>query len=505
MRKIISCLSIFLFLMLLASTSLAQKTPDFAWLDEYIQNAVQTFDVPGFVIGIIKDDTVVFKKGYGVRSVERKEPVDSETLFGIASCSKAFTAACIGMLVDEGILQWEDKVIDYVPWFRLHDPYATRELTIGDLLCHRSGLATFDGDLLWYGTDYSSEEVVRRIRELPLKNSFRSKYGYQNIMFITAGEVIKAVTGKTWGDFVRERIFEPLGMEHSTTSNTKFSPEQNIAIPHLNRVEQPFINYDNCGPAAAVNSCVDDLLKWVRMWLDLGKVGDRQILSARSVRTITASQMFLNGGPGTQPMGTHFRNYGYGWALFDYSGRKVIRHDGGLPGFLSRVVFIPEEKLGMVMMVNDMKSLYDPIMKKVFDLYLNDRDVDYVTQAFKAYQRYEKIRADQQKKRKNSRIENTQPSIELREYAGEYQDKMYGKAAVIAESGELTLTLLPTRKLFTGKLEHFHFDTFKVEFKDPFLPFGLVTFHFNAKGEIDHFTIDLPNPDFHFYNLKFER
>ena len=245
--------------------------------------ARETFGVPGIAVGIIKDGEIIMEKGFGYRNIETKTKTDEQTIFGIASCSKAFTAACMGILVDEGKLKWEDKVIDHLPEFRMFDPFVTAELEIQDLLCHRSGLQTFDGDLLWYGTNYSRDEVLERIRFREPSYSLRSRFGYQNVMFIAAGQVIEKVSGLSWDDFVKENIFEPLEMRSSNTTNSTLTDEMNLAYPHIDGKQLEFINYDNCGPAASINTSVSDLLKWVQMLLNKGDNSGSQILSENRI------------------------------------------------------------------------------------------------------------------------------------------------------------------------------------------------------------------------------
>lgn len=501
-RKIVVAVLAFF---ILALPAYAQNVVDYEALDAYITNAFNKSQATGLAVGIIKDGSIVFTKGYGVRNVETKAPIDSRTQFGIGSCSKAFTAASIGLLVDDGILNWNDKVIDHLPWLRLHDAYVTKELMISDLLCHRSGLGTFDGDLLWFGTDYTSEEVVRRIRELPLRNGFRSRFGYQNVMFIAAGLVVEAVTGKSWCEFVKERILRPLHMDDSSTDLADFKSNSNIAFPHVDGVPLSFISYDNAGPAASINCSVDDALKWLHMWLNDGSIDDTQFLSQRTIGTITSSQMFLNGGPGAEPQGLHFINYGYGWRLMDYAGRKIIRHGGALPGYLSEIVFIPEEDLGIVILMNDLIPIHVAIANKILDVFMNDRDRDYVAETLRALEQYKPVLERQREQRLSARIADTTPSLPLAGYVGMYRDPMYGDAEVTQEDTGLVVTLLPAKELFSARLEHFHFETFKVQFPAPALEFGLVTFHFGSDGQIQKFTIDLPSQDLHFSNLTFVR
>lgn len=505
MKSILTKSFVIFFIFFIHSSLFAQRQLDGERLREYIQNGMEKAGVTGAAVGIIKNNEVIFSEGFGLRHRDKPDKVTAETVFGVASVSKAFTASCIGILVDEGKLDWDDRVIDHLPWFQLYDPYVTREITVKDLLCHRSGLGTFDGDLLWYATDYSRKDVVERIRHLPLKNSFRAKYGYQNVMYIAAGEVIEAVTGKSWDAFLTERIFKPLGMSSSSTSTSVFKEGMNISYPHVNGVPQDFLNYDNAGPAASINSSVNDLLKWLQMWLNNGVFTEHQILSQASVRTITSSQLAMDGGAGMTINGTHFRNYGLGWGLMDYSGRKIIEHSGGLPGVHTRVTIVPEDSLGIVILTNELSGLVNPLRMKILDLFLNDKDVDYVTEGIEAAKKYREEDEALRNERYAKRIEGTSPSFALSDYTGAYEDKMYGKAIIEENESGIKLTMVPTKDLFTSGLEHWHFNTFRIKFNDPFLPHGFVTFEFNADGKITGFKIDLPNPDFHFYNLNFKK
>ena len=502
--KIINFRLFLIYLFVQYSLIFSQDDNRYSELEKYIQNAIDSFQVPGLAVGIIKDEKIVFAKGFGVKSTLINTPVDTEALFGVASLTKAFTAAAIGILVDEGKLEWSDRVIDYLPWFRLHDHYITNEVKIADLLSHRVGLATFDGDLLWYGTYYSRKEIVKRIRELPIKNSFRDKYGYQNIMFIVAGEVIEEVSGLTWEEFVQTRLFDPIGMINSTLTNSEFDESYNIAFPHLESEVQDFINYDNSGPAASINSCVSDMLKWAKFWINKGKVDTTQILSEEAYYKITSSYIPINRGRGEKRGGTHFTTTGLGWFLNDYAGRKIMTHGGGLPGYLSRIIVVPEDSLGIVILQNDMQPVYRDIASKILDLMLNHSGEDYVRERLDRRKEKKDIQ-NKNSLKKEERIENTTPSYGLKKYANIYSDKMYGDAEIVYDNGKLILTLLPTARLFTSEMTHWHFDTFRIKFKDPFLPEGLVTFNKDSKGKITGFTIDLPNPDFHFYNLNFER
>ena len=504
---------IILVFFLIPSSVIPQKKIDhfyrqvnFEKLDKQILKAIEDLNAVGLAVGIIKDGKVVFEKGYGFKNFETKDPVTTKTLFAIASCSKAFTAASIGMLVDESKLDWNDRVIDRLPNFKLSDPYATREMRIVDLLSHRSVYNTFDGDLLWYGTNYSRREVLKRFELMPAKKSLRIGYGYSNIMFIAAGEVIENISGKSWGDFVKEKILNPLEMKYTTTTNSVFNKDMDYALPHINRNVLGLVNYDNVAPAASLNSNVEDLLKWLQLWLNKGKLNDSTIiLKEKTIDAIFTSQTVLPGGKGDEIGGRHFMNTAMGWFLSDYTGRKLIQHSGGLPGFLSRVTIVPEANLGIVVLTNDESPLYSSLTNYIIDLYLTEKDSDEFSKAIEQQKKNEESKSKAIEERNAKRITGTSPSQALENYAGIYEDKMYGKAKVTFENGELNFVLLPAEKLFYSKMTHWHYDSFNIEFADPFLPEGLVTFEINNEGKVRGFKIDLPNPDFHFYNYHFEK
>src|SRR5262249_52053109 len=336
--------------LVLPSFSPAQDPP-LQGLDDYITKAMQDWEVPGLALAVVKNDAVVLAKGYGVRKLGETTPVNEKTLFAIGSSSKAFTAASLAMLVDDGKIKWDDPATKYLPGFQLYDPYATHELTVRDLLAHRCGLDR--GDLMWYGSGYGRQEVLRRIRYLKPSSSFRSKFGYQNIMFLAAGQILPTVAGKTWDEFVKDRIFKPLGMTASNTSTEALSGQDNVATPH-DKVEEkiepiPWRNIDNIGPAGSINSNVVDMAQWVRLQLGEGVYNKQRLLSSGSVSEMHMPQTIirLEGTQAKLNPETHFMAYGLGWMLQDYRGKKLVQHGGNIDGMSALVAMIPEEKLGL--------------------------------------------------------------------------------------------------------------------------------------------------------------
>ena len=483
-------------------------------VDEYAARAGREWKVPGFSVAIVKDDRVVFVKGYGVRELGKAEPVDKDTLFAVASNTKAFTSAALATLVDEGKLKWDDPVTKYLPWFQLYDPYVTRELTVRDLLSHRSGLATFGGDLLWYETTYSREEIIRRVRHLKPVHGFRSRYGYQNIMFLAAGEIVPAVTGQSWDDYVREKFFAPLGMARTHTTLKQLQSAGNVATPHNEtdgRVKVvKYSNVDSAGGAAAINSTAAEMAEWVRLQLGRGTYQGRKIFSAAASREMWTPHTIVSGVSESAERfnpTTHFNLYGLGWALSDYRGRKVVTHSGGLDGMTSRVALLPEENLGVVILTNSETPLQAFLYYRVFDAFLGaparDWSADYMARVRAARERDEA----EAKRIEAARVPDTRPSLPLSSYAGTYGGQMYGDAKVTEEQGRLVVRLVPS-PAYVGDLEHWHFDTFRIKWRESVIypyPRGWVTFHLDSQGNVSEMKIDVPNPDFDFKELEFKR
>ncbi len=490
----------------LSHRSIGQTKQDFKELDKYIQKAVDDFEVPGIAVGIVKDGEVIFAKGYGYRNSETKKSVDTKTIFGIASCTKAFTAASIGILVDKSKLNWNDEVILHYPEFQLQDPYITRDFRVDDLLCHRSGYETFDGDLLWYGTNYSRSEVLKRFRQRKNTYGFRQKFGYSNLMFIAAGELIESTTGISWDDFVTKNIFKPLGMNSTTTTNSGFNKEMDIAYPHLEGKPLDFINYDNIGPAGSINSSVDDMLKWIELWLNKGVYNGDTIFSEDIYNTTTSPHTSLNWKSEERKGGTHFYEYGLGWFMNDYDGLKIIQHGGGLPGFHSKVVLIPGENIGFVILSNQLSGLVEALYHKLIDFNLDDIQNPKDWAAIYLKRKQTKDTRDEVQSQSTPVIinsESTGPTLAIQNYTGIYEDKMYGEAEVSLKDGKLHLSLLPAKELLSGDLDHFKYETFKFRFNDQFLEPGKLTFYINEEGDPDYFTISLNSDDFLFHKLMF--
>jgi CubicO group peptidase (beta-lactamase class C family) len=463
--------------------------------DDYVNKAMKDWEVPGLAIAIIKDDKVVFAKGYGVRKLGDPTPVDERTLFAIGSSSKAFTAASIAMLVDEGKLKWNDPVTKYLPGFETYDPYVTRELTVRDLLTHRSGLER--GDYLWYGTENDRDEILRRTRFIKPTWSLRSHFGYQNLMYLAAGTLVSKMNGRTWDEFIAQRIFIPLGMMSSSTSIKAFRNGDNVATPHAkfdDKIEPiAWRLIDNIGPAGSINSNVVDMAQWVRLQLGQGTYQNQRLFSPAVAKEMHSPQIVipLAGSNEVLYPEAHFLSYGLGWFLSDYRGKKVVEHGGAIDGMRAQTAILPEEKLGVVILTNMNGSVLPHVlMYKVFDAYLveGNRKKDWAGDTLKAFKALQERGAAAAKKVEEARVPNTQPSLALEKYAGSYRNDLYGEVKVTYESGKLKVQFGPP---FVSELEHWNYDTFRARFRGAGETKSFITFRLNTQGKSDEVTLDL--------------
>ena len=478
---------ILILILFISSVSAVAQDAPLQGFDDYVNKALKDWDVPGVAIAVIKDDKIVFAKGYGLREIGKPDKVDERTIFAIGSSTKAFTAASIAMLVDEGKIKWDDPATKYLPGFQLYDANVTREMTVRDLLTHRIGLER--GDALWYATDMSRDEILRRIRFLKPSSSMRSKFGYQNIMFLAAGQIVPQVTGKTWDDFLRERIFTPLGMTATSTSISGLKNSNDVAAPHSKFDDKvtaiPYRMIDNIGPAGSINSNVVDMAQWVRLQLNSGKFGDKQLISSANVNVMHSPQTIipLEGAMKTLYPEAHFLNYGMGWFLSDYHGRKLVEHGGSIDGMRGLVAMIPEEKIGIVILANLSGTIISvPLANRIFDAYLGAPPRDWSAEMLKTMNALQEQGKAANQKMEAARIKDTKPSLALENYAGDYQNEMYGDTKIVVENGKL---ILKRGAYFTGDLEHWHYDTFRVVWRDRQEGKGFVSFRLNSQGKVE--------------------
>jgi CubicO group peptidase (beta-lactamase class C family) len=460
-------------------------------LDEYITRSMADWKIPGLALAIVRNDSVILAKGYGVKTLGKPDRVNEQTLFAIGSSSKAFTALSVAMLVDEGKVRWDDPATKYLPGFQMYDPYVTRELTVRDLLTHRSGLSR--GDMLWYGTDLPRDSILYHARYLKPTWSLRSHFGYQNIMYLAAGQLTARLTGKSWDQVMRDRIFTPLGMRASNTSVRELDRLPNVASPH-DEIEDtvrviPYHNIDNIAPAGSINSNVLDMAQWIRFQLSGGKVGGKQLLSAGAFNETHTPQtiMPLEGPWKLMMQDAHFASYGMGWLLHDYRGRKIVQHGGNIDGMHALVAMMPEEKTGLVILTNlGGNFLTYALMFRVFDAYLKQPPKDWSAELLKGFKELVAQGKAEEKTREAKRMKGTSPSLPLEKYAGTYSDSMYGEASVRANGGKLVLRY----GTMVGDLEHWQHDTFRSLWRQKSQGKTFVSFDLDADSKVDEMKVE---------------
>jgi CubicO group peptidase (beta-lactamase class C family) len=461
-----------------------------------VRRALKTFDVPGMAIAIVVNGEVLSARGYGVRKLGEPTPVDGKTLFEVASNSKAFTAATLAMLVDEGKLAWDDPVTKHLPGFQMYDSYVTGQMTVRDLLTHRSGLGLGAGDLLWWpSTNFSTDEIISRLRYVKPATSFRASYAYDNLLYIVAGKIIAEKTGKPWGEAVQERILTPLGMSGTKTSVTDMLATSDYSAPHSKirdkiSVVKP-MPVPNAVGAVGINTNAEDIGRWMSLLLNQGKMADgKQLFSSKQAAELWSEQTPMrirDPKPALAATKPNFMAYGLGFQLRDYKGYKIAMHGGALQGFYSTVLMVPEKKFGIAILTNAensaaMASLYYTMLDQVLDA---PTKTDWIKVYAEQEAAMHKEELERQGKEHTARAAASKPSLPLASYDGEYEDAWYGKASIREEGGKRIMRFERTPDL-SGELEHFQHDTFIVRWKERnFNADAYVTFALNPDGSIE--------------------
>lgn len=473
-------------------------------IEKNVKRAMKTFDVPGVALAIVKDDEVLLSRGFGVTKLGSKKKVNGDTLFGIASNTKAFTAAALAILVDEGKLRWDDKVVDLLPGFKLNDPYVTAHLTVRDMLSHRSGLGLGAGDLMiWPTSTTSKAQLMEGLQYIKPVSSMRSKYAYNNMMYVMAGEVVAQVSGMSWEAFVRTRILKPLKMYDTRMKFSRIGKDnRNVASPHspvdgkLTVVGGNFL--ENFKAAGSMASNVNDMSKWVRMQLRGGRLSSDESSDERLFSSQQQAQMWhpnimrMVGEFDKAHFNTHFRGYGLGWGVNDHHGYKVVSHTGGILGMVSRVVLVPELQLGIVALTNQQSgAAFMAITNDIISRFDGSEAKDWVDIYHKRLvSRQEKTKAAL-KSVMAARDADSKPSLALQSYAQTYTDPWYGDVDVTlnTRTGQLNIQFGRTPEL-KGHLEHYQYDTFIVRWQDrAFDADAFITFVLNAEGEVAQATM----------------
>jgi len=466
----------------LKGQTIEQKVKDF---DAYVEKSRVQWQMPGMAVVVVKDGKTILKKGYGVRRLGDKAPVDDQTLFVCASTTKAMTAACMGILVDQGKVKWNDPVINYLPTFQLYDPYVTRELKIRDLFIHDSGVG--NTDFLWGSMKISSQEVLDKMKLVKPTYSMRSSFIYQNIFYLAAGQVIEKVSGVPWKKFIKENIFDKLGMTR-TVPMLREATDVNKSAPHFlveNSIQViEHTSADEIGPAGSVWSCANDISKWVASMLDSSKYVGGKLLSAKTWGELVKPQVIVPDGfyPTMQIIKPNWTTYGLGWFQHDYKGKKINFHTGSLAGAIAIHGQLPEAGLGIYVFGNyDHAELRHALLYKAFDLFALGGNRDWSTEFFDLYKKLNDKVEKETKDFEAKRVTGTKPSFDLSEYAGKYSDPLYGQVEITLSENSLLVNM---NSYAQAKLEHWHYDTFRGWYDKRWYGKANATFFTDANGKI---------------------
>ena len=477
-------------------------------LDSFVTSVMTEFRVPGIGLAIVKDGKALLTNGYGVRALGSSAPVDARTRFGIASNTKLFTATAIGLLVEEGKLNWDSPVVRYMPSFAMYDAWVTREITVRDLLVHRSGLGLGAGDLLWWPqSTYDRKEIVRRLRFIAPATSFRSAYAYDNVLYTVAGELIEAVSGMPWEDFIAKRILGPAGMTGTSVRHSDAGRGENIAKTHaevdgLVRGVPP-MEGDNVNPAGGINTSAEDIAKWLIVQLDSGRLSDGRRLyqPATTVQlwTLVTPIPAATPAPELAFQRASFNGYGLGIGVRDYRGVQMLTHTGALPGYYSRVTMIPGMKLGVAVLTNQESSpAYNAIVSRIVDHFLGATPVDYLTIYRTVARRDRESVNASQTDFIAARDSTARPTLPLSRYAGKYTDAWYGDIRIVDQNTRLAIRFSHTPSL-VGDLVPWEKDTFLVRWRDRSLRAdAYLTFKLGPSGRVASATMKPASPDVDF-------
>jgi CubicO group peptidase (beta-lactamase class C family) len=457
-------------------------------IDAYIREAMAEWKIPGLAIAVVKDGEVILSKGYGYRDADEELPVTPRTLFAIGSITKSFTVTLLGMIEDEGKVDWDEPVRSYLPDFELSDEVATEYMTPRDLVTHRSGLPRHD--VLWYGSPLTRRELYERLRHIEPNREFREVFQYQNLMYMTAGYLAGQIAGRNWEALVAERIFEPLDMSRSNFSVEDSQKDDDFAYPHteiddvLKQID--FRNIDEIGPAGSINSSVEEMIRYVQLHMNKGKLGEEQLLSSNNAEQMQMPQMAMRGTIQYDELG--HTSYAMCFFVTSYRGRKLVHHGGGIDGFISLLSFMPSENVGMIVLTN--KSGNNPVptivTRGVYDRVLELDPVDWVGRTKEQQAAGED--SEQEGEEESGQVEGTSLSHDLEAYVGNYSHPAYGVVNIESNGDGLAATFND----MAVQLKHFHYDVFEIA-EDPMVPVSgvKVMFRYDRQGDIEELHVPL--------------
>ena len=484
MKKLLISFSLYVINYSVLAQPLTAQLKEF---DAYIEKSRLEWQVPGMAVAVVKDGKLIFAKGYGVRELGTKDMVDTQTLFACASTTKAMTAVCMGILVDEGKVKWDDAVVKYLPEFQLADPYVTRELKIRDLFTHNSGVG--NADFLWGVMNIPADEVLRKMQQVEPSYSLRSSFIYQNIFYLAAGKVIEKLSDQKWEDFIQTRIFQPLKMTR-TFSTLKKAQNPNHSKPHYMvngsiKAIEPTIA-DEIGPAGSVNASIEDMGKWMACMLDSSKYEGGRLLKAGTWKELFKPQVLVPANefyPTMQLIKPNWTTYGLGWFQHDYKGKKINYHTGSLAGEVAIHAQLPDSKLGIYVFGNyDHAEVRHALVYKTFDFFALGGNRDWSIEFLKLYSGIKQKNEKEEKDFEAKRVTNTNPTKPLEEYAGKYTDPLYGELEITVSNGMLKFSV---NKFLNATLSHWHYDTFRGMYEKDWYGNAIANFSLDTSGKIE--------------------
>lgn len=459
-------------------------------IGDFVNENMKEWKVPGTCIAVIKDGKVILNRSFGLRNIKDNLEVTSDTLFAIASMSKAFTAVALGILVDEGKLAWDKPIRNYMPEFKLYDEYASINATPRDLACHRTGLPRHE--FMWHGAKFSRKEIVDRVRYLEPNCDFRYGYQYQNQMYVVLGYLVEKLTGQTWEEFVAERILKPIGMNNTNFSIIYSQKSQDFAMPYGEKdgeiKELKFKNVDGVGPAGCINSSLNDMVKWFLLNMNRGKLEGKQIITDKNITETYSPQAIINDSS-IRFKEIPYLSYGMGWEVQIYRGHSIVQHDGSITGFSAMGAFLPDDDLGVVILTNKYGAgiFNNVLLYNIIDKMLDMDAIDWNGRYRDLINKFKELQNNQKSHMENGKKENTHPSHTLEGFTGEYTHPGYGKIYIKLEENMLKLQFNEFRK----PLEHYHYDVFSFSMEEFGIPPILINFIMDNNGDISSVSIPM--------------
>lgn len=458
--------------------------------DATVEKAIKDYQIPGVAVGVVVDGHVVYAKGFGFRDLEKKYPVTNHTMFAIGSCTKAFTSFAIATLVNEGLLHWDQRVIDIAPEFRLYDQYATQNLTIRDLLTHRSGLPRHD--FMWYNSNLSRIDVMRKLRYLEPSCNLRERYQYNNLMYLAAGYAVEQLTGKTWEELVQERILQPLEMKHTNFSIEEMQKSNDFAFPYIekngNIEKMNFRDISLIGPAGSMNSCLNDLSHWVQMQLNGGIYKNIPQINPSLLQEMQTPQVIVPGAPETKESVLYA--YGMGWGIASYRGQYFLSHDGVSDGFTSTIGLLPQHGIGVIILSNRNFCSFPRFLSiQIIDRVLELPHIDWLKEGLEGIQKTQTLSNEDLSIEAQLRKKGTTPSHPLEDFVGTFEHPGYGTISIGLTHGHLSANF----NGISSELEHWHYDVFSIKQENQHTFFSRIgskiTFRGDIRGDIDEVSI----------------